>query len=181
MAAGIRCCGCRLDCPDRCIDQRQLDGAANVTASDNSAAGTDARNVWNVVILVLVGAAIVSGFVMTQVAVEPIRSGSFWLLMLIGGAMIVSAVGWGYTEIRIQERLSANYERASDARRIFGYVGVLIVVAAIAVAGSMAPARLAPPFGRSTSRSGCSEDGGFAGGETAGSQAGAPLKRQPGD
>ena len=115
-----------------------------MTASDNSAAGTDARNVWNVVILVLVGAAIVGGFVMTQVGVEPIRSGSFWLLMLIGGAMIVSAVGWGYTEIRIQERLSANSERASDARRIFGYVGVLIVGAAIAVAGLMAPARLAP-------------------------------------
>ena len=60
-------------------------------------AGAAARTVWNVVILVLVGAAIIGGFVLTQVAVEPIRSGSFWLLMLIGGAMIVSAVGWGYT------------------------------------------------------------------------------------
>ncbi len=115
-----------------------------MTAPDNSAAGADARNIWNVVILVLVGAAIIGGFVLTQVAVEPIRSGSFWLLMLIGGAMIVSAVGWGYTEIRIQERLSPKSERTSDARRILGYVGVLIVVAAIAVAASIVPARLAP-------------------------------------
>ena len=64
MAAGIRCCGCRLECPDRCVDQRQLDGAANVTAPDNTDVGADARNVWNVVILVLVGAAIIGGFVM---------------------------------------------------------------------------------------------------------------------
>lgn len=115
-----------------------------MTAPGTSAAGADARKIWNVVILVLVGAAIIGGFVMTQVAVEPIRSGSFWLVMLIGGAMIVSAVGWGYTEIRIQERLSPKSERTSDARRIHRYVGVLIVVAAIAVAGSMVPARLAP-------------------------------------
>jgi hypothetical protein len=113
---------------------------ANVTAPDNSAA----RNVWNVVILVLVGAAIIGGFVMTQVNVEPIRSGSFWLLMLIGGAMIVSAVGWGYTEIRIQEGLSPKSQRTSDARRILGYVGVLILVAAIAVAASIVPARFVP-------------------------------------
>jgi len=115
-----------------------------VTAPDKTAGGADVRNVWNVIILVLVGAAIIGGFVMTQVAVEPIRSGSFWLLMLIGGAMVVSAVGWGYTEIRIQERLSPKSEKTSDARRILGYVGVLIVVAAIAVAGAMVPARLAP-------------------------------------
>jgi len=67
-----------------------------VTAPDNSVAGSDPRNVWNVVILVLIGAAIIGGFLMTQVAVEPIRSASFWLLMLIGGAAIVSAVGWGF-------------------------------------------------------------------------------------
>jgi len=115
-----------------------------VTAPDNRVAGADERNVWNVVILVLVGAAIIGGFAMTQVAVEPIRSGSLWLLMLIGGAMIVSAVGWGYTEIRIQEGLYPRSEMTSDARRILGYMGVLIVVAAIAVAGAMVPARLAP-------------------------------------
>jgi len=115
-----------------------------VTAPDNSAAAADARNVWNVVLLVLAGAALIGGFVMTQVAVEPIRSASFWLLMLISGAAIVSAVGWGYTEIRIQERLSPKSGGTSDARRILGYIGVLIVVAAIAVSGSMVPARLAP-------------------------------------
>jgi len=118
--------------------------SANVTTPDKNPGGADVRNVWNVVILVLVGAAIIGGFVITQVAVEPIRSGSFWLLILIGGAMIVSAVGWGYTEIRIQERLSPKSEKTSDARRILGYVGVLIVVAAIAVAGAMVPARFAP-------------------------------------
>lgn len=115
-----------------------------MTAPDHSAAVADARNVWNVVILVLVGAVIIGGFFMTQVAVEPIRSALFWLLMLIAGAAIVSAVGWGYTEIRIQERLSPKSEGTSDARRILGYVGVLIVVAAIAVGGSMVPVRLAP-------------------------------------
>ncbi len=115
-----------------------------MTAPDNSAAAADARNVWNVVLLVLAGAALIGGFVMTQVAVEPIRSASFWLLMLISGAAIVSAVGWGYTEIRIQERLSPKSGGTSDARRILGYIGVLIVVAAIAVSGSMVPARLAP-------------------------------------
>ncbi len=115
-----------------------------MTAPDNRAAAAEARNVWNVVILVLVGAVIIGGYFMTQVAVEPIRSALFWLLMLIAGAAIVSAVGWGYTEIRIQERLSPKSGGTSDARRVLGYIGVLIVVAAIVVGGSMVPARLAP-------------------------------------
>jgi cobalamin synthase len=104
-----------------------------------------AGNVWNLVILVLVAAGLIAGLVLTSVKVEPFRSASFWLLMLIGASMIVSAVCWGYTETRNQERLSRQAGRnPSDARRILGYVGALIIVAVIAVAGSMVPSRFAP-------------------------------------
>jgi predicted benzoate:H+ symporter BenE len=64
--------------------------------------------------------------------------------MLVGGAMIVSTIGWGYTEIRIQEKLSPQTKETLDGRRIVGYVGVLIVVAAIAVAASIVPAQVTP-------------------------------------
>jgi hypothetical protein len=51
--------------------------------------------------------------------------------------MIVAAVGWGYVEIRRQERLS---QRSKTSRqRILSYLGVLVVVAAIAIGASMVP------------------------------------------
>ena len=96
------------------------------------------------------GAVLIAGFLLTTVTAEPFRTASFWLLMVVGALLIVSAVGWGFTQIRLQEGLSRQSAEASgslqptNARRVLGYVGVLIVVALIAVAASMVPSRLAP-------------------------------------
>ena len=105
---------------------------------------------WAKIIFALAAAVLIVGFVFTAVSVEPFRSVSFWLLLLISASAIVGAVGWAYTEIRRQETLSRQSEGGSasraptNARRVLGYAGVLIVVALIAVAGSLVPPRYAP-------------------------------------
>jgi uncharacterized membrane protein YidH (DUF202 family) len=110
----------------------------------------DARNPWARISLGLVAAALVVGFLLTVVPGGPLGSASLGVLILIASSMIVSGVGWAYVEIRHQERISqaAQSRRGqgppSDARRILGYIGTLVVVASIAVAGSMVPSRLAP-------------------------------------
>jgi len=110
-----------------------------------------ARNPWARIILGLVGAALVAGFVLTVLPIGPFRSATLWLLIIpIASLVIVSGVGWAYVEIRNQERqtrvsqILGGQSPPSDARRILGYLGTLVVVASIAVAGSMVPSRLAP-------------------------------------
>jgi hypothetical protein len=112
---------------------------------------SDAPNPWARISLLLFAAALVAGLVLVTLPLGPLRWASLWLLILpIASLMIVSGVGWAYVEIRNQERMSrvSQIRRGqappSDARRILGYVGILVVVASIAVAGSMVPNRLAP-------------------------------------
>jgi len=69
-----------------------------------------------------------------------LRSVAFWLTIGIALLAIVGAVGWGNTEIRIQERLSAP---KSTSERVLSYLGVLAIVAAIAVGAAMVPSRFA--------------------------------------
>jgi cobalamin synthase len=100
------------------------------------------RNRWNVVLLILVAAALVAGLALTTLPAGPLRETAFWLTILSGVLMIVAAVGWGYTEVRRQERLSQRFR--TPRQRILSYLGVLIVVAAIAIGGAMVPSQLAP-------------------------------------
>jgi hypothetical protein len=108
-------------------------------------------NPWARISLGLVGAALVAGFVLTVLPIGPLRSATLWVLIIpIAALIIVSGVGWAYVEIRHQElqsrasRMHRGEAPPSDARRILGYLGALVVVAVIAVAGSMVPSRLAP-------------------------------------
>ncbi len=105
-----------------------------------------AENRWARFILALAATAIVAGFVFTTVPLEPVRTASFWLILLISGSAIVGAVGWAYSEIRRQEQFAdATAARPpSGRRRVLGYLAMLTIVAAIAVGASMVPTRLAP-------------------------------------
>jgi hypothetical protein len=97
------------------------------------------RNRWNVLILILVAVALVAGLALSTLPAGPLREIAFWLTILSGLLMIVAAVGWGYVEIRRQERLS---QRSKTSRqRILSYLGVLVVVAAITIGASMVPSR----------------------------------------
>jgi hypothetical protein len=100
------------------------------------------QNRWTALLLILVPAALLAGLGLTVLPEGPLRSAFFWLTILIAVLMIVGGVGWGYTEIRYQERLSQR--RETNLRRVVGYLGVLAIVATIAVGGAMVPSRLAP-------------------------------------
>jgi uncharacterized membrane protein SirB2 len=97
-------------------------------------------NRWNEAILVLVAAALLSGLGLSYLPNGPLRDASLWLTIGIGALMIVSAVGWGYVEIRNHERLS---QPKSNRERIVGYLGALVVVTVIAVAAATVPAQVA--------------------------------------
>jgi Ca2+/Na+ antiporter len=104
-------------------------------------------NRWARLIVLLAALAIVAGFVLTVVRVEPFQTASFWLLLLIAGAAVVSAIGWAFTEIRRQESVaqsSENFQESPQGMRILKYLGMLVVVALIAVGATMVPSRFTP-------------------------------------
>ena len=93
-------------------------------------------------LLILAGTALLSGLGLTALSEGPLHTTSFWLTLVVGVLAIIGAVGWGYTEIRNQERLSQR--RETNGQRVISYVGMLVVVAAIAVCAATIPSRLAP-------------------------------------
>jgi hypothetical protein len=98
------------------------------------------RNPWAVFLVCLAGGGLLFGL---GVAVLPdglLRSVALWLTIGIAVLAIVGAVGWGYTEIRIQEKLSAP---KSSRERVLSYLGVLAIVAVIAIGAAMVPSRFA--------------------------------------
>ena len=108
---------------------------------------SDPKNRWAKFILVLAGIGVVAGLVLTTARSEQLRSPAFWTLMIVGGLAIVGAIGWAYTEIRHQEAASiaaAPGTARSGNRQVLRYVGVLIVVALIAVGATMVPRQFAP-------------------------------------
>lgn len=94
------------------------------------------QNVWAAVLVGLVAVALVAGFGLAYLPHGLLRDAAFWTVMAVGAFMILAAVGWAFTEIRTQERLSAP---TSDRRRVLGYLGILVVVAAIAVGAALTP------------------------------------------
>lgn len=103
------------------------------------------QNRWARYLVVLAGLAMLTGVGLTLAPIGPMRSAALWLIVLIGALVIVSAVGWAFTEIRQQEKLAEETSRAkTSGLRLLGYVGTLIVVALIAIGGAMIPSRFAP-------------------------------------
>jgi hypothetical protein len=104
-----------------------------------SPSGTS-NNPWTVFLVCLAGGGLLFGLGVAALPDGLLRSVSFWLTIGVALLAIVGAVGWGYTEIRIQERLSAP---KSNRERLLSYLGVLAIVAVIAVGAAMVPSRFA--------------------------------------
>jgi hypothetical protein len=98
------------------------------------------NNPWTVFLVCLAGGGLLFGLGVAALPDGLLRSVAFWLTIGIALLAMVGAVGWGYTEIRIQERLSAP---KATSERVLSYLGVLAIVAAIAVGAAMVPSRFA--------------------------------------
>jgi len=98
------------------------------------------RNPWAVFLLCLASAGLLFGLGVAALPDGLLRSVALWLVIGVSLLAIVGAVGWAYTEIRNQERLSP---RKSDRRRILMYLGLLVFVALVAVGSAMIPSQSA--------------------------------------
>jgi len=98
------------------------------------------RNPWAVFLLCVASAGLLFGLGVAALPDGLLRSVALWLVLGVSLLAIVGAVGWAYTEIRNQERLSPP---KSDGQRILTYMGMLVFVALVAVGGAMIPSQFA--------------------------------------
>jgi uncharacterized membrane protein YfcA len=104
------------------------------------------QNRWYWFLVGVAVTAIVGSVVLSVLPIRLSRPAIPWFAIPLAILMIVGVVGWAYTETRRQEKLGP---RKSPSARILGYLEALAITAAIAVAATLAPARLTPAISAS--------------------------------